>query len=130
MEHRRLRYRTDDYDGPQLQWLEKSLTQAIQERPNNWRIVYLHHPLYTSISNHCERPDVQGLRENLLSLLRDRVHLVLSGHAHTFEWFRCAQMPHTGIFVTGGGGQVSLRPSLLAPHRRRRYPVRYQAFCA
>ncbi len=130
LERRRVRYRPEDYDTAQLEWLERSLEESVRERPDSWRIVFLHHPLYTSIVNHCERPDVQGLRSNLQELLRDRVHLVLSGHAHAFEWFRSSALPNTGIFVTGGGGQVSLRPSLLDPNRRRRYPERYSAFCS
>jgi hypothetical protein len=127
LERHRQRYRPEDYDGAQLQWLERSLTEAIQERPNGWRILYLHHPLYTTISNHCERPDVQGLRQNLLSMLQGRVHLVLSGHSHAFEWFRSEALPHTGIFVTGGGGQVSLRPSMLEAGRLERHRNRYLA---
>jgi tetratricopeptide (TPR) repeat protein len=129
LERRRLRYRPEDYDSAQLEWLDRSLRQSMEERPDGWRIVYLHHPLYTSIVNHCERPDVQGLRSNLLDLLKGRVHLVLSGHAHAFEWFRSAELPYAGIFVTGGGGQVSLRPSILDPARRRRSRERYSTFC-
>jgi len=129
LERRRLHYRPDDYDHAQLEWLDRSLKDSIQEHPNGWRIVYLHHPLYTSIVNHCERPDVQGLRSNLLELLKDRVHLVLAGHAHAFEWFRSEAMPNAGFFVTGGGGQISLRPSILDPTRRRRYRERHEIFC-
>lgn len=130
LERRRLRYRPDDYDSAQLQWLERSLQDSMEQRPDGWRIVYLHHPVYTSIVNHCERPDVQGLRSNLIDLLKDKVHLVLSGHAHAFEWFRSSALPNTGIFVTGGGGQISLRPSILDPSRRRRHRERYETFCS
>ncbi len=127
LERRRLRYRPDDYDSGQLQWLEASLEESMRERPEGWRIVYLHHPLYTTIVNHCERPDVQGMRANLLALLQGRVHLVLSGHSHTFEWFRSEAVPNLGLFVTGGGGQVSLRSSLLQSPRFHRHRERYQA---
>lgn len=129
LERRRSSYRPEDYDTAQFAWLQRSLEESVRERPDGWRIVLLHHPLYTSIVNHCERPDVLGLRANLLSLLKDRVHLVLAGHAHAFEWFRSEDLPHTGLFVTGGGGQVSLRPSVLDPSRRRRYKERYTGFC-
>jgi hypothetical protein len=67
------------------------------------------------------------VRENLLPLLRGRVHLVLAGHAHAFEWLRAEALPHTGLFVTGGGGQVSLRRSLLEPRLRHRHQERYAA---
>jgi hypothetical protein len=130
LERRRLHYGPEDFDGAQRQWLESSLAEAIRERPNGWRIVYLHHPLYTTISNHCERPDVQGLRENLQAIFQGRVHLILSGHAHAFEWFRSEALPDTGIFVTGGGGQVALRPTLLEPARLQRSRHRYEALRA
>lgn len=125
MERRRLRYRAEDYDQAQLAWLERGLAQSVATNPDGWRVVYLHHPLYTTISNHCERPDVIGLRENILGLIRQHVHLVLAGHAHAFEWFRSEEMPNAGIFVTGGGGQVSLRPSLLSPRRLYRHRPQY-----
>ena len=127
LERRRLRYRPEDHDQAQLRWLDTALSDAERERPGNWRVVYLHHPLYTTISNHCERPDVQDLRENLLSLLKGRVHLVLSGHSHAFEWFRSDLLPNTGLFVSGGGGQISLRPSLLEPRLFARRREHYEA---
>jgi hypothetical protein len=117
-EQRRQRYRPEDYDRAQLEWLEAALTASEQERPGAWRIIYLHHPLYTTISNRCERPDVQGVRTNLLPILqRHDVHVVLAGHSHAFEWLRSSALPNTGFFVTGGGGQISLRPSLFEPRR-------------
>jgi 3',5'-cyclic AMP phosphodiesterase CpdA len=127
LERRRVRYSAADYDRAQLDWLDKSLAQSAKERPNNWRVVFLHHPLYTTTSNHCEGPDVVGLRSNLLPLLKGRAHLVIAGHAHAFEWFRSNRLPNAGIFVTGGGGQVSLRASLLAERRFGSRRHRYQS---
>src|SRR5205823_2983579 len=126
LERRRTRYTPEDYDSAQLRWLEEALKESAEERPNNWRVVYLHHPLYTSILNHCERADIADTRENLLPLLRDRVHLILSGHAHAFEWFRSDALPNAGIFVTGGGGQITLRPSILVPSRLPRHRGEYE----
>jgi hypothetical protein len=126
-ERRRMRYRPQDHDAAQIRWLEEGLAEAQRERPDGWRVVYLHHPVHSTIANHCERPDVQGVRENLLAALRNRVHLVLSGHSHAFEWFRSAALPGAGLFVTGGGGQVSLRRSLLDPRVLHRHRDRYDA---
>lgn len=118
---RRQSYRPDDHDRAQLEWLDQALTASERERPNAWRIVYLHHPLYTTINNRCERPDVQGVRANLMPILqRHDVHVVLAGHSHAFEWVRSSALPNAGLFVTGGGGQISLRPSLLEPRRLSR----------
>jgi hypothetical protein len=127
LEKRRLRYRPEDHDAGQLRWLDAALARSERERPDAWRIVFLHHPLYTTIVNHCERPDVQNLRDNLLALLKGRVHLVLSGHSHAFEWFRSDALPGVGLFVTGGGGQITLRPSLLEPRLLSRRRERYEA---
>ena len=129
-EQRRLKYRPTDYDQAQLDWLDSSLKESEQNNPDGWRVVILHHPLYTTIGNHCERPDVLCVRENLTPILRDRVNLVLSGHSHAFEWFRTDGMPHCGIFVSGGGGQTALRRSVLDPKRFVRNRDRYEALRA
>src|SRR6185437_8083252 len=60
LERRRVRYMPEDYDRAQLKWLGNSLAASVKERPDNWRVVFLHHPLYTTTSNHCEAPDVVG----------------------------------------------------------------------
>jgi 3',5'-cyclic AMP phosphodiesterase CpdA len=127
LERRRLRYLPEDYDKAQLEWLDQRLAESARDRPDQWRILFLHHPLYTTTTNHCEAPDVMGLRENLMRILQDRVHLVISGHAHAFEWFRSDRLPNTGIIVTGGGGQVSLRRSLLAHRRFGNRRARYES---
>jgi hypothetical protein len=129
-ERGRARYRPHDYDAEQLSWLDRALSESVRERPDHWRVVYLHHPLYTTIWNHCEHSDVQGVRGNLLEILQGRVDLVLSGHSHAFEWVRSAELPHAGLFVTGGGGQVSLWRSVLDPRRYTRHRERYRALRA
>src|SRR5205807_1084563 len=115
LEKRRIQYSPQDYDSEQIAWLRDGLAESTRTRPEAWRVVYMHHPLYTTIGNHCEGKDVRSVRDNLLSLLRDRVDLLLTGHSHSFEWIRSSELPHMGIFVTGGGGQVSLRRSILNP---------------
>ncbi|HLJ54295.1 MAG TPA: metallophosphoesterase [Chthonomonadaceae bacterium] len=130
LERRRARYMPDDYDRAQLDWLDRSLEESVAKRPGAWRVVFLHHPLYTTTGNHCEAPDVVGLRGNLQGLLHGREHLVLSGHAHAFEWFRSAVLSNAGIFVTGGGGQMALRGSLLAERRFGSRRDRYESLRA
>ncbi len=120
-EQRRMHTRPDDFDAEQLRWLAASLEESRRDRPGAWRILWMHHPLFTTITNHAERSDVQGVRENLLELVRGSVDLVLSGHSHSFEWIRAAALPHTALVVTGGGGQPDLRRSVLDPRRIRKY---------
>jgi hypothetical protein len=126
-ETRRLHYRSDDYDVDQLRWLDQALAESVRERPRNWRVVYLHHPLVTSIRSYCESPEIQEIRENLIGCLRGRVHAVFSGHAHAFEWLRCDALPDTGLFVSGGGGQIALGRSVLDPRRGERFARRIRA---
>ena len=40
-----MRYRPADFDLAQLQWLDDALEESLRERPEGWRVVYLHHPL-------------------------------------------------------------------------------------
>lgn len=126
-ERQRMHHRPEDFDHAQIEWLDAALTRSQRERPDAWRVLFLHHPLYTTIGNHCEHPDVQGVRENLLPLLEGRVDLVFTGHSHAFEWIRSDRVPHAGVFVSGGGGQVSLRQSILDPERFPRSRSRYEA---
>ncbi len=127
LEKRRIQYSPQDFDEEQFTWLRDALEESVRKRPDAWRVVYLHHPLYTTIGNHCEGKDVRSVRDNLMPLLRDRVDLILTGHSHAFEWIRSSALPHTGLFVTGGGGQVSLRRSILNPRLIYRYRDRYEA---
>jgi len=123
----RARYRPEDYDAAQLQWLERSLRESERERPQQWRIVYLHHPLFTTTTAYCENDEVRGIRASLVPMLNGRVHAVFSGHAHSFEWLRSDRLSDTALFVTGGGGQVTLNRSVLDPARHERHLERYRA---
>ena len=82
----------------QIQWLEKELKAS----SSNWKIVFFHHPLYSSGDRHGS--DVR-LREVLEPLfLQNNVSLVLTGHDHFYERVK----PQKGIqyFVVGSGGQL------------------------
>ena len=84
----------------QIKWLEEELKSAREE----WKIVYFHHPLYSSGGTHGS--DLK-LRETLEPLfVKYGVSVVFSGHDHIYERMR----PQNGIqyFVTGSGGK--LRP--------------------
>lgn len=84
-----------DYDT-QMAWLDDDL--AITDRA--WKIVYLHHPPYSS----GEHGSDTGLRAKLAPIVESRhVQLVLAGHDHDYE----RMTPQNGIayIVTGGGGK-------------------------
>ena len=85
-------------DKSQLDWLAKELAAS----GSDWKIVFFHHPLYSSGGTHGS--DTQ-LREQLEPLfLKNGVDAVFSGHEHFYERIK----PQKGIyyFVSGGAGKV------------------------
>ncbi len=82
----------------QIAWLEQTLKDAKEA----WKIVFFHHPLYSSGKTHGS--DVK-LRETLEPLfIKYGVNVVFTGHDHIYERIK----PQHGIqyFVSGSGGQL------------------------
>jgi hypothetical protein len=82
----------------QIQWLEKELKAS----GSNWKIVFFHHPLYSSGDRHGSDLRLREVLEPLF--LQNNVSLVLTGHDHFYERVK----PQKGIpyFVVGSGGQL------------------------
>lgn len=78
----------------QWEWLDDMLASST----NQWRIVALHHPLYSS----GRHGSTFGARERLEPILaRRHVDLVLAGHDHNYE----RTHPQQGVtYVVSGGG--------------------------
>jgi 3',5'-cyclic AMP phosphodiesterase CpdA len=88
-------------DPEQLAWLKKGLEQT----RSRWKIVYFHHPIYTSGRY---QATARSLRTSLEPILVEGdADVVLSGHEHFYERI----VPQHGIlyFVSGAAG--SLRPN-------------------
>jgi hypothetical protein len=87
-------------DQKQLAWLEKELAASGSE----WKIVFFHHPLYSSGLNHGPAISTREVLEPIF--VRHGVSVVLTGHEHFYERIK----PRKGIlhFISGGGGK--LRP--------------------
>jgi hypothetical protein len=87
------------YPEPEeIQWIDKELAAS----SSDWKIVFFHHPLYSSGNRHGS--DIR-LREVLEPLfLKYNVSVVLNGHDHFYERVK----PQKGIayFVVGSGGQL------------------------
>lgn len=85
-------------DPKQLDWLENTLKTARED----WKIVYFHHPLYSSGGRHGSEADLRLLLEPLF--LKYGVNVVYSGHDHIYERIK----PQNGIyyFVSGAAGQL------------------------
>jgi hypothetical protein len=87
-------------DRKQLAWLEKELAASGSE----WKIVFFHHPLYSSGRNHGPALSTREVLEPIF--VKHGVSVVLTGHEHFYERI----VPQKGIlhFISGGGGK--LRP--------------------
>jgi hypothetical protein len=82
----------------QVRWLEKQLAAS----RSDWKIVFFHHPLYSSGDRHGSDLRLREVLEPLF--LKYDVSLVLNGHDHFYERVK----PQKGIayFVVGSGGKL------------------------
>ena len=92
-------------DPTQLEWLRDELAQS----GTAWKIVFFHHPIYTSGRY---RAGARSLRLALEPILvAGDVDVVLAGHEHVYERVR----PQHGISYFTSGGAGSLRRGDIAP---------------
>src|SRR3954465_3006293 len=89
---------SDYMDPKQLQWLDTELKNA----RDDWKIVYFHHPLYSSGGRHGSEVDLRVTPQPLF--VKYGVNVVYAGHDHIYERIK----PQKGIyyFVAGSGGQL------------------------
>jgi predicted phosphodiesterase len=90
---------TNYMDQPQLQWLEKELTAS----GSDWKVVFFHHPLYSSGGTHGSDFQLRAQLEPLF--LKHGVDVVFSGHEHFYERIK----PQKGIYYFTSGGAAKLR---------------------
>jgi hypothetical protein len=85
-------------DDRQLQWLDKELATS----GSDWKIMFFHHPLYSSGATHGPA-DLQ--REKLEPVfMKHGVNVVLAGHEHFYERIK----PQKGIayFIVGASAKL------------------------
>jgi hypothetical protein len=89
---------TNYMDKKQLDWLDKEL----QGSGSEWKIVFFHHPLYSSGERHGSSEELRAVLEPLF--LKHGVSLVLSGHEHFYERIK----PQKGIpyFIVGSSAKL------------------------
>jgi 3',5'-cyclic AMP phosphodiesterase CpdA len=93
-------------DDDQLSWFDRQLSESKAE----WKIVFFHHPIYSSgryaLSSAARRSTLEH------ALIEHEVDVVFAGHEHVYE----RMAPQSGVmyFVVGASGAVrtgDLRPS-------------------
>lgn len=82
----------------QLAWFERSLKNSTAR----WKLVVLHHPLYSSGRRHGSSMNLRKTLEPLFT--RYKVNAVISGHDHIYE--RTKPQHDIQYFVTGAAGQI------------------------
>lgn len=87
-----------DYDLTQAGWFENDLRASTAR----WKIVVMHHPLYSSGKKHGANLKLRRKIEPLLT--QYKVNVVFAGHDHIYERVK----PQHGVhhFVTGAGGKL------------------------
>jgi Calcineurin-like phosphoesterase len=115
----------DRIDFEQLEWLERGLIESWQDKTVRGRMIYFHHPPYVTEATKWHQGQTLAVRHYLRGVF-DRVELVvkdlidnlplvdlvLSGHAHCFEYLETLETGHAdrGIkWVICGGSGFSLR---------------------
>lgn len=109
-------------DREQLQWLEKETAESRAE----WKIAFLHHPLYTSGRYTLA---ARGIRFSLESaLVTGGVDVVFSGHEHIYE--RAEMQQGILYFITGGAGSLREGDASPSPVIARSYDRDYHFMLA
>jgi 3',5'-cyclic AMP phosphodiesterase CpdA len=91
-------------DEKQLDWLNKELTAS----GSDWKIMFFHHPLYSSGETHGSAELQRGLLEPVF--MKYGVNVVLTGHEHFYERIK----PQKGIAYFIIGSSAKLRTGDLA----------------
>lgn len=93
-------------DLAQISWLESRL----KESNKKWKVVYLHHLIFSSGQNGDNKILIEALKE---ILEREGVNLVISGHDHDYERIRVI---HGVRYIVSGGGGGKLREQKILNH--------------
>ena len=96
---------TEGWSAEQLKWIEETLAASTNDPDVKWRVVYGHHPIYTS-GTHLNERRISELRRQLLPVLKAaHVDAYICGHDHDLEHLRSDGME----FLICGGGGAKLR---------------------
>lgn len=116
---------TEEVDSEQLLWLRDGLIASWRNPAVRGRIVYFHHPPYVTEMTKWHQGQTLAVRHYVRRVLdevaraighdisqRPLVDLVLSGHAHCFEYLKTVDTGHADSHINWlvcGGSGLSLR---------------------
>jgi 3',5'-cyclic AMP phosphodiesterase CpdA len=104
-------------DREQLAWLDAELAAS----PAEWKIVFLHHPIYTSGRYRASALLNRGALESIFT--RHNVSVVFSGHEHIYQ--RSTLQSGIQYFISGGAGSLRPGDGTPAPYIARTYSGNY-----
>jgi tartrate-resistant acid phosphatase type 5 len=103
---------TEGWSSAQLTWLKKTLMETQNELNVQWRIVYGHHPMYTS-GVHLNQRRIGQLRRELAGLFKQtKIDLYIAGHDHDMEHLRADGIEY---LICGAGGAKLRRIRTVQP---------------
>jgi hypothetical protein len=92
---------TEGWAEKQLDWIKATLAATANEPGVKWRIVYGHHPMYTS-GVHLNERRISVLRRDLFPVLKAaNVDVYIAGHDHDMERLKVDGMD---MLIAGSGG--------------------------
>ena len=104
-------------NGRMLEWLDRDLGSTRKF----WKVVFFHHPPYAAGPNETDAMCILA-RERIVPILeRHGVHIVFSGHEHSYQRSEAISnghivLPGEGIvYITTGGGGSVLYPVFASP---------------
>jgi 3',5'-cyclic AMP phosphodiesterase CpdA len=104
-------------DSAQLTWLDKGLAGS----KASWKVVFMHHPLYTSGRYRTSSRVHRWLLEPVL--VAHQVDAVFSGHEHIYQ--RTELQQGIQYFISGGAGSLRRGDGEAAPYIARTYDSDY-----
>jgi predicted phosphodiesterase len=106
----------------QIRWFEKEVTESRAE----WKIAFLHHPLYTSGRYSLAARGVRLALES--AFVNGGIDVVFSGHEHIYE--RAELQRGILYFITGGAGSLRAGDAARSPLIARSYDQDYHFMLA
>jgi hypothetical protein len=104
---------TEGWSEKQLSWLKSELQATFGEPGVSWRIVYGHHPMYTS-GVHLNERRIGELRRELAPVFKQqKVDFYIAGHDHDMEHLKADGIEYL-ICGTGGAKLRAVRHA--GPH--------------